>query len=116
MATIGRNMDERVSEIRDYFLGAEEEYFNELLKSGKNIKKIEQYMEMPLKTILAKTKKLIEIMEIGAYKDKNDKVVVINEELSQKIEKQLILLIASIDDVELVSALELRSDDFEKGV
>ena len=116
MSTEGRNMDERVANIRDYFLGAEEEYFKELLTNKKNVKKIEEYLHESLETILKKAKRLIEIMELGAYKDENDKVVIINKELSEKIEKQLILLMASIDNVTLVNALDKLSEDYEKGV
>ena len=107
MSTIGRNTNRKVSEIRDYFLGAEEEFLSLLLKNENNIDKIYDYTKMPLELIIKKAKKLIEVMELGAFKDKNGKFIIINEEISAKIEKQLILLMASIDDVTLVNELEL---------
>lgn len=53
-------------------------------------------------------------MEIGVYKNKDGKEFIIDEKLSEKIEKRLVLLMASIDDVLLENILQLAPDKENK--
>ena len=110
MSTVGRNTSGKVAEIRDYFLDAEKDYVEILLKDEDNVDKIYDYAKLPLSNILQRVKILIHTMEIGVYKTKDGKQIIIDEKLSEKIEKRLVLLLSSIDDVLLENVLELTPD------
>ena len=106
MGSTGRNINGKIAEIRDYFLGCESDLLDLLLQKEENVNKIYQYSRMSFSEVLAKIKALIEAMETGYIRDKNNKLVELNEELCSKIEKQLVLLMASIEDLEYVQILE----------
>lgn len=110
MSTVGRNTSEKLAEIRDYFLDAEKDYVELLLKDEDNVDRIYAYTKLPLNKILQRVKVLIQAMEIGVCKNKDGKEFIIDETLSEKIEKRLVLLMASIDDVLLENILELAPD------
>lgn len=110
MSTVGRNQSGKVAEIRDYFLDVEKDYVAALLKDEDNVDRIYDYTKLPLSNILQRVKILIQAMEIGVYKTKSGKQIIIDENLSEKIEKRLVLLMASIDDVLLENILELTPD------
>jgi len=118
MSSVGRNTSDKVAEIRDYFLGAEKEQLNSLLQNKNNVEKIYKHMQKPLSKTIEQAKFIINAMELGYYKDENGKLVELDDELCEKLEKKLILLMASIDDVEFVRILEktLDSEDLETNI
>ena len=81
-----------------------------IVKDEDNVDRIYDYTKLPLSNILQRVKVLIQAMEIGVYKTKDGKQIIIDEKLSEKIEKRLVLLMASIDDVLLENILELTPD------
>lgn len=112
MATVGRNISGEVAYIRDYFLSLKGEnlYLKELIKDKENINKIIAYLKMPLKKVVNKAKAIIKAMELGFYKNKDGNITIIDEAISAKLEKELVLLLASIEDLTLVKIKELTYD------
>lgn len=112
MSTQGRNVDGNIAYIRDTFLNTkgEHSFLQELIKDKNNIKKINEYRSMPLKKVVAQAKAIINAMEVGIYKDKSGNHVV-DEKTSVMLEKELVLLLASIEDAILAKILELTPDE-----
>ena len=104
MATIGRNINGRIAEIRDFFLSAEKDYLKELLKAPENKEKIKNYKKMPLDIIVSVCESIIKSMELGVIVTTEGEIKVIDEITSSRLEKQLVLLMASIDDYEIVKS------------
>ena len=111
MATIGRNASERIANIRNFFLDAEKDYLKKLLMDHENVEKIQKYKKMPLEIIISVCETIMRSMELGVMVTAEGEIKVIDEKASTKFEKQLVLLMASIDDREIVKETEQEDND-----
>ena len=118
MASIGINTRAEISELRDWFLAADESLFKDLGPNAKQkilaaIENVKEKYCRNYKTfakLLELIKKIIERMEAGYYIDENNKMVPISYELAEKYEKRLYTYLAAIEDLELVLILEKLPD------
>ena len=111
MGTIGRNDNGNIADIRDYILTTEKDYLKELLLSEENLKRLHEYQNMPLATIIRVSKTIIETLETSIITDINGKTRPIDEGTNEVLRKQLVLLMASIDNIEMPNILELPHDN-----
>ena len=84
----GNNISGKFAFFRDTFLNAEKDYLKELKKDPRNIKLIEKLNRLDPKTLCTQALKRIEDIETGKIK----------EEDLEKVEAEITLILAAIED------------------
>lgn len=110
MGTEGRNFSGEVARLRDTFLESEKELLDELLNDPENVKKVEKFKTIPLREMVNYSKRLITSMELGVHTYPDGRQVVIDETMSEKMEKEICLALYSIEDAVLVKTREKTKD------
>ena len=107
MGTIGRNGNDNIAKLRDDILTKEKDYLAELLKVEENVENLRQYKKMHLATIITVAKTIIDTLDAGTMMVQNSQIKAIDKDTKETLRKQLVLLMASIDDVQMANILEL---------
>lgn len=95
------NIDGRIAHLRDTFLGAEREYVAEVLKDESMKKLIEDLNQQPTDALFTIAQRLVDQVDSGQVPD----------ERMEHTEKQLIVLLASIQDRVLTKDLVLTPSE-----